>query len=96
MSHTEISFKLIVNGTDKLFTSGNGKLKDIIYHIYGKDITSNLLEVDNANDFLRIHGYIARPCISRGNRSFEDYYVNSRYIKSKTITEGNRRRFPNL
>lgn len=87
MSHTEISFKLIVNGTDKLFTSGNGKLKDIIYHIYGKDITSNLLEVDNANDFLRIHGYIARPCISRGNRSFEDYYVNSRYIKSKTITK---------
>lgn len=87
MSHTEISFKLIVNGTDKLFTSGNGKLKDIIYHIYGKDITSNLLEVDNANDFLRIHGYVARPCISRGNRSFEDYYVNSRYIKSKTITK---------
>ncbi|MBP3326345.1 MAG: DNA mismatch repair endonuclease MutL [Coprococcus sp.] len=87
MSHTEISFKLIVNGTDKLFTSGNGKLKDIIYHIYGKDITSNLLEVDNANDFLHIHGYVARPCISRGNRSFEDYYVNSRYIKSKTITK---------
>ncbi len=87
MSHTEISFKLIVNGLDKLFTSGNGKLKDIIYHIYGKDITSNLLEVDNANDILRIHGYVARPCISRGNRSFEDYYVNSRYIKSKTITK---------
>lgn len=87
MSHTEISFKLIVNGLDKLFTSGNGKLKDIIYHIYGKDITSNLLEVDNANDYLRIHGYVARPCISRGNRSFEDYYVNKRYIKSKTITK---------
>lgn len=87
MSHTEISFKLIVNGLDKLFTSGNGKLKDIIYHIYGKDITSNLLEVNNANDYLRIHGYVARPCISRGNRSFEDYYVNKRYIKSKTITK---------
>ncbi|MGN0395172.1 MAG: DNA mismatch repair endonuclease MutL [Coprococcus sp.] len=87
MSHPEISFKLIVNGTDKLFTSGNGKLKDIIYHIYGKDITSNILEVDNSNDFLRIHGYVARPCISRGNRSFEDYYVNQRYVKCRAITK---------
>lgn len=87
MSHPEISFKLIVNGTNKLFTSGNGKLKDIIYHIYGRDITSNLLELDAQNDFLHISGYIARPCISRGNRSFEGYYVNHRYIKSSVITK---------
>ncbi len=87
MSHPEISFKLISNGTDKLFTSGNGKLKDIIYHIYGKDITANILEVDSKNDFLRIYGYVARPCISRGNRNFEDYYVNRRYVKSRVITK---------
>lgn len=87
MSHPEISFKLIVNGTDKLFTSGNGKLKDIIYHIYGRDITSNLLEISAENDFMKISGYIARPCISRGNRSFEGYYVNHRYIKSTVLTK---------
>ena len=87
MSHPEISFKFIVNGTDKLFTSGNGKLRDIIYHIYGRDITSNLLEINAENDYMKISGYIARPCISRGNRSFEGYYVNHRYIKSAVLTK---------
>lgn len=86
MSHPEISFKFIANGTDKLFTSGNGKLRDIIYHIYGRDITSNLLEINAENDYMKISGYIARPCISRGNRSFEGYYVNHRYIKSAVLT----------
>lgn len=87
MSHPEISFKFIANGTDKLFTSGNGKLRDIIYHIYGRDITSNLLEINAENDYMKISGYIARPCISRGNRSFEGYYVNHRYIKSTVLTK---------
>ena len=87
MSYPEISFKFISNGTDKLFTSGNGKLRDIIYHIYGRDITSNLLEINAENDYMKISGYIARPCISRGNRSFEGYYVNHRYIKSAVLTK---------
>ena len=87
MSHPEISFKFIANGTDKLFTTGNGKLRDIIYHIYGRDITSNLLEINAENDYMKISGYIARPCISRGNRSFEGYYVNHRYIKSAVLTK---------
>lgn len=87
MSHPEISFKFIANGTDKLFTSGNGKLRDIIYHIYGRDITSNLLEINAENDYMKISGYIARPCISRGSRSFEGYYVNHRYIKSAVLTK---------
>lgn len=87
MSHPEISFKFIANGTDKLFISGNGKLRDIIYHIYGRDITSNLLEINAENDYMKISGYIARPCISRGNRSFEGYYVNHRYIKSAVLTK---------
>lgn len=87
MSHPEISFKFIANGTDKLFTSGNGKLRDIIYHIYGRDINSNLLEINAENDYMKISGYIARPCISRGNRSFEGYYVNHRYIKSAVLTK---------
>lgn len=87
MSHPEISFKFIANGTDKLFTSGNGKLRDIFYHIYGRDITSNLLEINAENDYMKISGYIARPCISRGNRSFEGYYVNHRYIKSAVLTK---------
>lgn len=87
MSHPEISFKFIMNGTDKLFTTGNGKLKDIVYHIYGKDITDNLLEINVSNENVTISGYLAKPAISRGNRSFENYFVNHRYIKNNTITK---------
>lgn len=87
MSHPDVSFKFIMNGTDKLFTSGNGRLKEIIYHIYGRDITNNLLEIHATNDQVKITGYLAKPSISRGNRSFEDYYVNQRYIKSNILTK---------
>ena len=87
MSHPDISFKFIMNGADKLFTSGNGRLKEIIYHIYGRDITNNLLEINASNDQVKITGYLAKPSISRGNRSFEDYYVNQRYIKSNILTK---------
>ncbi len=87
MSHPEISFQFIMNSADKLFTSGNGKLKDIIYHIYGRDITNNLLEIDAGNENVHITGYLAKPSISRGNRAFEDYYVNRRYIKSNILTK---------
>ncbi len=87
MSHPDISFKFIMNGADKLFTSGNGRLKEIIYHIYGRDITNNLLEINASNDQVKITGYFAKPSISRGNRSFEDYYVNQRYIKSNILTK---------
>ena len=87
MSHPEISFKFIMNGTDKLFTTGNGKLKDIIYHIYGRDITGNLLEVNVAGENVTMTGYLAKPAISRGNRSFENYFVNHRYIENKIISK---------
>lgn len=87
MSHPEISFKFTANNTNKLFTSGNGKLKDIIYHIYGRDITSNLIDVSRKFNTLEISGYIAKPAVSRGNRSFEDYYVNNRYVKNPVITK---------
>ena len=87
MSHPEISFKFTANNTNKLFTSGNGKLKDIIYHIYGRDITSNLIDVNRKFNTLEISGYIAKPAVSRGNRSFEDYNVNNRYVKNPVITK---------
>ncbi len=85
LSHPEISIRLIVNHINKLHTPGNGKLKDCIYPIYGKDVTSNLLSVDAKNEFMHIYGYIGKPIISRGNRNFENYYINGRYIKSNII-----------
>ncbi len=85
LSHPEISFKLIMNGQTKLDTSGNGSLKDVIYQLFGKDITSNLIPVNYEEDDIKLSGFIGKPFISRGNRGFENYFVNKRYIKSNTV-----------
>lgn len=87
MSHPEISFKLIVNNQPKLHTSGNSNLKEVIYHIYGRDIASNLIEIQGENEFLSVSGFIGKPLISRGNRNFENYFINGRYIKSSLIAK---------
>ena len=87
MSRPDISFQYIINGQSKLYTSGNRQLKEIIYHIYGRDISSNLLEVSYSSKDIQIEGYIAKPYICRGNRSYEQYFVNQRFIKSRVITK---------
>ena len=87
MSHPEVSIRFINNNQNRLHTSGNSKLKDIIYNIYGKDISSNLIEVDSGNEFINVRGYIGKPVISRGNRNFENYFINGRYIKNKIINK---------
>lgn len=86
MSRPDISFKFVNGGQNKLNTSGNGNVKDIIYQIYGRDISTNLLPIDVQRDDMKITGFVGKPYISRGNRSFEHYFVNGRYIKSPIIT----------
>lgn len=86
LSHPEISFELIINQQSKLHTSGNGRLKDVIYQVYGREIAQNLLEADHAIPGLKVSGYIGKPIISRGNRNYENYYINGRYVKSATIS----------
>ena len=85
LSHPEISFRFINNGQPTLHTSGNGQLKDVIYHIYGRDVADNLFPAEYEKNGLRITGFIGAPLISRGNRNFENYFVNCRYIKSQVI-----------
>lgn len=85
LSHPEISFQFINNGQSKLHTSGNGKLRDVIYHIYGREIASNLLEVQEEMEGVKITGFLGAPLISRGNRNFENYFINGRYVKSNII-----------
>ena len=87
LSHPDVSFKFINNGQIRLHTSGNGQLKDIIYHIYGRDIAANLLEINGEFDDFSITGFIGKPVISRGNRNFESYFINGRYIKSRLISK---------
>ena len=87
LSHPEISFKYIQNKQVKLHTSGNYNVKDVIYNVYGRDMAKALLEVSYENDFMKIEGYAGKPEISRGNRSFENYYVNGRFVKNNIITK---------
>lgn len=87
MSHPEISFKFINNRQNRLNTSGNGKLKDIIYHIYGRDVSVNILPVDAKAKGIHMTGFIGKPMICRGNRTYENYFVNGRYVKSPVITQ---------
>ena len=88
LSHPEISFKYIQNKQVKLHTSGNYNVKDVIYNIYGRDITKALLEVSYENDFMKIEGFVGKPEISRGNRTFENYYINGRFVKNRIIAKG--------
>jgi DNA mismatch repair protein MutL len=87
LSHPEVSFEFINNGQSKLHTSGNGRLKDVIYQVFGREVTQNLLEVDEAIPGLKVTGYIGKPLISRGNRNYENYYINGRYVKSNIIAK---------
>lgn len=92
LSHPNVSFKFINNGQTKLHTSGNGNKKDLIYHVFGRDITSSLIEIKQKTELFEIDGFIGKPNVSRGNRNYENYFINGRYIKSallsKAIEEG--------
>ena len=87
LSHPEISFKYIQNKQVKLHTSGNYSVRDVIYSVYGRDIAKALLEVEQENSFMKITGFVGKPEIARGNRSFENYYINGRYVKNNIITK---------
>ena len=87
LSHPEISFKYIQNKQVKLHTSGNYSVKDVIYSVYGREIARALLEVSKENSFMKIEGFVGKPEIARGNRSFENYYINGRYVKNNIITK---------
>lgn len=87
LSHPEVSFRFINNNQEKLRTSGNGKLKDVIYSIYGRETASNLITMDYGKDGLLMTGFLGKPLISRGNRNFENFFINGRYVKSAMISK---------
>ncbi len=87
LSRPDISFKLIVNNQIKLHTSGNSSVKDVIYQIFGREMASSLLAVEEENELFQVTGFIGNPSVSRGNRNFENYFINQRYIKSSLISK---------
>ena len=87
LSRPDVSFRFIQNNQNRLHTSGNHNLKDLIYMIFGRDIAGNLLPVEAENEHMKITGFIGKPVISRGNRTYENYFINGRYIKSNLINK---------
>ncbi|MDO4328227.1 MAG: DNA mismatch repair endonuclease MutL [Lachnospiraceae bacterium] len=85
MSHPDISIRFIQNNQNKLHTSGNNNLKDMIYTVFGREIASNLLPIDTIAGDVAVTGFIGKPVIARNNRNFENYFINGRYIKSGII-----------
>ena len=92
VSHPEIAFKFILNGQVKLQTMGNGSLKDVLFYIDGKETTANIIPVNNPDvegesvNGLSVRGYIGKPSLTRGNKEYENYFINGRFIKNKVIT----------
>lgn len=87
LSRPDISFKFIINQQTKLHTSGNSNVKDVIFQIYGREMTSSLIEISEENELFSVMGFIGKPIVSRGNRNFENYFINQRYIKSSLISQ---------
>lgn len=87
LSHPEVSIRFISNNQTKIHTPGNSNLKDVIYNIYGRDIANNLIPISALNDFMKIGGFIGKTVINKGNRTYENYFINGRYIKSAIISK---------
>lgn len=87
LSHPGVSVRFIQNNQNKLYTSGNHSLKDIIYTVFGREITSNLLEISVHYEAISVEGFAGKPVIARNNRNFENYFINGRYIKSNIINK---------
>lgn len=87
LARPDISFKFVQNGQVKFHTPGNGDLKEVIYRIYGREISSHLVPVDVQCERIRMKGFLGKPEINRSNRNFEHYFINSRYVKSKVLAK---------
>ena len=85
LSRPDLSVRFLQNGQNRLYSSGNGRLKDLIYQIYGREISKNVLEIECETRYFKISGYLGKPIISRGNRTFETYFINGRFVKSTLI-----------
>ena len=87
LSRPDISIKYVLNGQTKFFTNGDGDLKAIIYRIYGRDIANEMIPFQTVEEDLVLEGFLGKPVLNRANRNFENYFVNSRYIRNKLVSK---------
>ena len=92
LSHPDISIKFIVNGQVRFQTSGNNQLKEVIYRIYGKEVTDHLIDFSLNGKSVHVRGFLGKPEQNRSNRNFEIFFVNGRYVHNdvlqKAVEEG--------
>lgn len=90
LSHPNISFHYRVNGQDKLHTTGNGSLKELIYRIYGRETAGAVISIhaEDAEKGMVLDGFLGRPEVSRSSRSFETFFINGRMLRSKELSAG--------
>lgn len=86
LSKPDISFKFISNGQTKFYTSGNGDVAEIIYRLYGKEAAANLIPIEAEMEGIQIKGYLGKPVLNRASRTFEIFFVNGRYVKSRLLS----------
>ena len=86
MSKPDIAFRYIMDGEIKYITSGDGVLLNAVYALLGRDIAKKSIKVDREDNGIRVEGFISTPEFVRANRNFENFYINSRFVKSKTAS----------
>ena len=86
LSHPEVAIKLICDGAVKLETSGDGKIESAIYSVFGKDFVKRMIKVDSEIEGIRVKGYIGRSDNVKGNRNYQNFFLNGRYVKSRTAS----------
>lgn len=87
MSNPRVSFKFLLNGQNRFYTTGSGDLREIVYRIYGKEIAGALNDFHFEQDGMTVTGLLGKPVINRANRSYEIFYINGRYIRSTLISK---------
>ena len=87
LAYPNISFKLVHNGNNRFETSGNGRLVDVIYNLYGSDVARKMVKVEHQEDYMEVEGYISRPEITRSNKRHQSFFVNGRYIRSNLLSK---------
>ncbi|HIU30667.1 MAG TPA: DNA mismatch repair endonuclease MutL [Candidatus Caccousia avistercoris] len=84
LSHPEVSFRFLRDGKEVLHTPGDGSLKSAIYAVFGKEFTQGLLPVRYEYGGVSVEGYVSKPAAARPNRSMQNFFLNGRYVKSRT------------
>ena len=96
ISHPEIAFRFIKDNKPDFHSDGSGELLSAIHAVYGRDFARDLIPVDHEQDGIHVHGYAIKPLYAKSNRSFQNFFVNTRYVRSKACSVALESAYENL